>query len=352
MKLIPIVLSGGSGTRLWPISTAANPKQFSSLLNDTLQTLTLKRLAFYEPSIIVTGEKLKTLTEKEILEHQFRVSGIIYESSGKNTAPAVAVACMYLQLLGFEKNICGVFSSDALITKEPEFHTVIEKAIEQAKSGQVVVLGIKPHRIETGFGYIQVPTDSKLNTAANVLKFHEKPDYPTAEKFIGDGNFFWNAGIFIFSIENMISHFKLHQPEMWSAISELKKDLSNLKDIYSKIKSISFDYAIVEKLNSDQLSCIPCDIGWSDLGSWDVLDEINSNLQSKLKISQTPIEVNANHNTVFSKQKKIYSFVGVDELIVVDTADAILICKKGQSQLVKDVVDILKNQPENNGNGY
>ncbi len=135
MKLIPIVLSGGSGTRLWPISRAANPKQFSSLLNETLQTLTLRRLERYEPAVIVTGEKLKTLTENEILEQKFKVAGIIYESAGKNTAPAVAVACYYLQLMGLEKNICGVFSSDASITKENEFHAVIEKAIDQANSG-------------------------------------------------------------------------------------------------------------------------------------------------------------------------------------------------------------------------
>ncbi len=347
MKLIPIVLSGGSGTRLWPISTAANPKQFSSLLSDTLQTLTLKRLACYEPSIIVTGEKLKTLTEKEILEHQFKVSGIIYESTGKNTAPAVAVACRYLELLGLQKNICSVFSSDALITKENEFHAVIEKAYQQASQNKVVVLGIKPNRIETGFGYIQIPAASKLNVAANVLKFHEKPNYQTAEKFISDGNFFWNAGIFIFSIDSMIAHFRLHQPEMWSLISELKKDLSNIKDIYAKIKSISFDYAIIEKLNSDQLSCIPCDIGWSDLGSWDVLDEINA--ANKLKISQTAVEVNSKNNTVFSHQKKIYSFVGADDLIVIDTPGALLICKKGTSQQVKDVVEALKNDPKTSG---
>lgn len=347
MKLIPIVLSGGSGTRLWPISTAANPKQFSSLLSDTLQTLTLKRLACYEPSIIVTGEKLKTLTEKEISEHQFKVSGIIYESAGKNTAPAVAIACRYLELSKLEKNICGVFSSDALITKENEFHAVIEKAYQEASQNKVVVLGIKPSRIETGFGYIQIPGAAALNKPASVLKFHEKPNYQTAEKFISDGNFFWNAGIFIFSVQSMIAHFKQHQPEMWSVISELKKDLSNIKDIYAKIKSISFDYAIIEKLNSDQLSCIPCDIGWSDLGSWDVLDEINSS--QKLEISQSAIEVNSKNNTVFSHQKKIYSFVGADDLIVIDTPNALLICKKGTSQQVKDVVEALKNDPKTSG---
>ena len=336
MKLIPIVLSGGSGTRLWPISRASHPKQFSHLLKDSLQTLTLRRLQMFESPLIITSEKLKVLTEKEISDHQFIIRKIIYESEGKNTAPAVAVACRYLELLGLQGQVCGVFSSDALITKTAAF--------EKATKGKVVVLGIRPDRIETGFGYIQVPKNFNLNQASEVLKFHEKPNHSTAEKFIQDGSFFWNAGIFIFKVSEMIHYFKLHQPEMWSLISELHTDFDNLKEIYSKVKNISFDYAIVEKLKSEQLSCVPCDIGWSDLGSWDVLDQINSDSKEKLDIFKQPIQVDASRNTIFSKEKKVYSLVGVDDIMVVDTTDAMLICKKGQSQKVKDVVNLVKEQ--------
>lgn len=342
MNLIPIVLSGGSGTRLWPISRNNYPKQFSPLLDQTLQTLTLKRLKNYQPALIVTGEKLKVLTEKEIAEHQFKVQGIIYESEGKNTAPAVAMACKYLQMKGLQNNVCGVFSSDALITKEDAFHHAVQVAAAEALAGKVVVLGIKPDRTETGFGYIQLAQNPNLDEATKVLNFHEKPNYQTAEKFVADRNYFWNAGIFIFQVEKMIQQFKLHQPEMWAAVSELQPDLSNIAQIYSRIKSISFDYAIVEKLKTEQLSCVPCDIGWSDLGSWDVLEQINSKSEKKLGLIKPSVQVEASGNTVFSKQKKIYSFVGVDDLIVVDTDDAILICKKEHSQKVKDVVEIIK----------
>ncbi len=347
MNLIPIVLSGGSGTRLWPISRQDSPKQFSHLLDQTLQALTLRRLKKYQPSLIVTGKKLQALTEQEIAHHNFAVHGLIYESEGKNTAPAVAMACRYLELKGLEKNICGVFSSDALITKEDAFHSAVHLASLEAASGKVVVLGIKPDRIETGFGYIQLPNTYSLNQSADVLKFHEKPDFATAEKFVNDGNYFWNAGIFIFQVEKMIAHFKLHQPELWSAISQLQLDLKNIPEIYAKIKSISFDYAIIEKLKSAELSCVPCDIGWSDLGSWDVLDQINTTNEKKLSLSQPVLQVEGLGNTVFSQQKKIYSFVGVDDLVVVDTADAILICKKGQSQKVKDIVDLIKRTQPN-----
>lgn len=342
MNLIPIVLSGGSGTRLWPISRSNYPKQFSPLLDQTLQTLTLKRLKGYQPALIVTGEKLKVLTEKEIAEHQFKVQGIIYESEGRNTAPAVAMACKYLQMNSLQNNVCGVFSSDALITKEDAFHFAVSKAAAEAITGKVVVLGIKPDRIETGFGYIQLAQNPNLDEATKVLNFHEKPNFQTAEKFVADGNYFWNAGIFIFQVEKMIQQFALHQPEMWAAVNELQPDLSNIAQIYSRIKSISFDYAIIEKLKAYELSCVPCDIGWSDLGSWDVLEQINSKSEKKLALIKTAVQVEASGNTVFSKQKKIYSFVGVDDLIVVDTEDAILICKKEHSQKVKDVVDIIK----------
>lgn len=340
MSLIPVVLSGGSGTRLWPVSRANHPKQFCKLLEESLQTMTLKRLRCFEDPLIVTSEKLRVLTEKEIATHQFSVRQIIYETEGKNTAPAVAIACRYLELTGASEQICGVFSSDALITKSSAFESAITEAKKAAGLGKVVVLGIHPDRVETGFGYIHVK-DATLGQAAAVLKFHEKPDQQTAQKFIQEGTYFWNAGIFIFKVSRMVQDFKTHQPEMWKIITELKSDLSNIKDIYAQVKSISFDYAIIEKLATADLSCVPCDIGWSDLGSWDVLEQINSGSE-KLPLSQQPFGIDSKGSVVFSNEKKTYGLVGVDDLIVVDTADALLVCKKGDSQKVKELVDQIK----------
>ncbi|MFZ3231088.1 MAG: mannose-1-phosphate guanylyltransferase/mannose-6-phosphate isomerase [Pseudobdellovibrio sp.] len=342
MKLIPIVLSGGSGTRLWPISRVMYPKQFSQLLEESLQSLTLSRLQRYEPTIIVTSENLINLTEKEIFKNKSIIRKVIYEPEAKNTGPAVAVVCRYLELLGLQDQIAGVFSSDALITDEVSFQHALQAAYLSAQSGQVVTLGIRPDRVETGFGYIQVKKESKLNQVTEVLKFHEKPNYQQAEKFISEGNYFWNAGIFIFQISKMIGHFKMHQPEVWAVVSELTGDLKNIKTIYSKLNKISFDYAIIEKLNTSALSCVPCDIGWSDLGSWDVLDQMSTLDPKKISIAQKPYEIDSTKNSVFSNEKKTYGLVGVDDLIIVDTADALMICKKGESQKVKDLVDIIK----------
>lgn len=348
MKLIPVVLSGGSGTRLWPVSRTQYPKQFCSLFDRSLQTLTLTRLQKYEPPLLVTSEKLSTLTQKEIVENNFQVNKVIYEPEGKNTAAAIAVACRYLELQGLHDQVVGVFSSDALITNQQAFHDAVAVAVESAKQNKVVVLGIHPERIETGFGYIQVDKNSRLNEACAVLKFHEKPNFETAKKFVQDGSYFWNAGIFIFKVSEMIKHFQEHQAKMWSEVVKLSRDMVDLKQIYSAIQSISIDVAIIEKLKTSDLSCVPCDIGWSDLGSWDVLEQIDSEVggsvdsQPLSQLSQKPFQVAATGNFIFSNEKKVYGLVGVDDLMVVDTEDALLICKKGQSQKVKELVDQIK----------
>lgn len=350
MKLIPVVLSGGSGTRLWPMSRMQYPKQFCKLLNKSLQTLTLERLKSYQPSLIVTSENLKVLTQKEISENNFAVSHVIYEPEGKNTAVAIAVACRYLELHGQQDQVVGVFSSDALISNTTAFHAAVEVAVQSALENKVVVLGIRPERVETGFGYIQISNEVQLNKASAVLKFHEKPDFKTAENFVRDGHFFWNAGIFIFKVSQMLKHFQQHYPQIWKLVATLDKDLKNLKQIYAEAPNVSIDVAIIEKLQSENLTCVPCDIGWSDLGSWDVLEQIESKAKSSVAsaenqlsdINQVPFQVHANGNTVFSSEKKVYGLVGVDDLIVVDTEDALLICKKGQSQKVKDLVEVMK----------
>lgn len=333
MKMTPIILSGGSGTRLWPTSRKQFPKQFCDLLDKPLQTLTIERLQIYGEGLIVTSSALKVLTEKNISQNHLKISKVLYEPVGKNTAAAVALACKYLELNSRAEEIAGVFPSDALILDQKAFDAALKTATAAAESGSVAILGIQPKTPETGFGYIQTaPLDKKSLAAVEVLKFHEKPNLEKAQAFLADGNYFWNAGIFIFKVSQMIALFKQHESELWEKISALKSDLSNLAEIYSSLKSISLDYAIMEKLKPSELKCVPCDMGWSDLGSWDSLVE---NSQGDL----VPVEVSGNGNTVFSKQNKKYGLVGCDDLIVVDTADALMICKKGQSQKVKDLVE-------------
>lgn len=343
MKLTPVILSGGSGTRLWPVSRVKYPKQFCELYEKPLQTMTIERLQSYGAGILVTSEKLKDLTEKDIIQNQLKIEKVLYEPAAKNTAAAVALACHYLNLQQRSEEVVGVFSSDALILKNDEFKSALQAAVQAAEQGYVVTLGIQPRGPETGFGYIQVK-ERALNTqkSTEVLRFHEKPTLEKAQSFIADGHYFWNAGIFIFQVKKMIELFKVHEPELWNSISQVQADLSNLSAVYSQIKNISLDYAIIEKLNTE-LRCVPCDIGWSDVGSWDALVEVTEGLPFEPEgFKKQPVQIAAKSNAVFSHLNKRYGLVGCDDLIVVDTADALMICKKNQSQKVKDLVEALK----------
>lgn len=344
MKLIPVILSGGSGTRLWPLSRTSFPKQFCELLDKPLQTLTIERLQKFGSGLLITSEKLKDMTERDIIQNHLRIEKVLYEPQSRNTAAAVALSCKYFELTKRLDEVAGVFPSDSLIQNNSEFEKALQAAVHAAVQGFVVTLGIKPRGPETGFGYIQVK-ERALNTekATEVLRFHEKPTLEKAQAFIADGHYFWNAGIFIFKVSKMIEHFKSHEPEIWNKISALKLDLSNLKEIYSDIKNISVDYAILEKLSSDEMRCVPCDIGWSDVGSWDALVEVTEGYSfDKKGLKKRPVQITAKGNSVFSREKKKYGIVGADDLIVVDTADALLICKKGESQKIKDLVETLK----------
>lgn len=344
MKFTPVILSGGSGTRLWPVSRTKYPKQFCELFEKPLQTMTIQRLQHYGKGLLVTSEKLKDLTEKDIIQNQLNIEKVLYEPVGKNTAAAVALACHYLTQKGRASDLVGVFSSDALILNNSEFESSIEAALKSAEQGNVVTLGIQPRSPETGFGYIQVK-ERALNThkATEVLRFHEKPTLDKAQKFVEDGHYFWNAGIFIFRVSKMVELFQQYEPEIWTALQNLKEDLSNITDVYSEIKSISLDYAIIEKLNKD-LRCVPCDIGWSDVGSWDALVEVTEALPfGEHSFKKQPVQITSKGNSIFSHLKKKYSVVGCDDLIVVDTDDALMVCHKGESQKVKDLVETMKS---------
>ncbi|HEY8271509.1 MAG TPA: mannose-1-phosphate guanylyltransferase/mannose-6-phosphate isomerase [Pseudobdellovibrionaceae bacterium] len=332
--MIPVILSGGSGTRLWPVSRANFPKQFCDLFEDSLQSLTLKRCQSLGPLWIITGESLKTLTESNLKELHLSAVTTIYEPVAKNTAPAVALLAHLLVLRGLGNEVVGVFPSDHLIQDTEAFYQAVREAEQLALQNKIVTLGIPPDHPATGYGYIQ--KDSQSN---KVLKFHEKPSLEKAEKFLASGDFFWNAGMFIFKAKIMLEKFQNLQPDIFEIVSQLKEDFSNLNEIYSQFKNISLDYAIMESLSSEELACVPADMKWSDVGSWDAVAQV-----AEGQASSKSLEVNGHHNFVFGRQGKVYSFVGTDDLILVDTADALMVVKKGESQEVKQVVEALQKQ--------
>lgn len=338
--MIPVILSGGSGTRLWPVSRQQIPKQFCTIFEKPLQTLTLQRSLRLGKPWIVTSQTLRTLTELNLQENKATGVQVVYEPFGKNTAPAIAVLCKLLTLQNHSEEIVGIFPSDHLIAKEDIFLKVVEFASTVAKGNKVVTLGITPSYPETGYGYIQTQEKSfkEQNNlqAFSVIKFHEKPSLEKAKSFLAQGSFSWNAGIFVFKVSHMVSLFEKHQPEMWKLISLLKADCTNLEEIYSQLQSISIDYAIMEKLSDRELTCIPAEFGWSDVGSWDAV--------ASLEKGHDILNVQSQNNFVFGDEDKHYSMIGLEDILVVDTKDALLLMKKGQSQDVRHVVEALTQQ--------
>ncbi len=335
--MIPVILSGGSGTRLWPVSRQHLPKQFAQIFDRSLQTMTLLRAAHLGPPMLVTGKVLQTLTELNLRELHLEKIQVVYEPCARNTAPAIAAICHLLQLQGQGERVAGIFPSDHLIQDEKEFLRVIAVGEKLAQNNQVVTIGIQPTYPETGYGYIQTEGRSALTEKFSpVTRFHEKPDLQTAQKFLASGDYFWNAGIFIFKISHMIGLFQKHQPLLWKQISQLQSDLSNIDEVYGQISSISIDYAIMEKLSAQELSCVPGDFGWNDVGSWDAV--------ASLLEGDEIYEYQSENNFVFGRDGKTYALVGVEDLILVDTADALLVAKKGCSQDVRQVVDQLSQE--------
>ena len=346
MTFVPTILSGGSGTRLWPVSRTKFPKQFCEIFDQSLFLKTLLRLKPLGSPWVVTNEALKILTETVMREAKVPSEQALFEPKANNTAPAIALLCKVLEFKGLGSAIAGIFPSDHLVQNEEAFQRAVKLGIECAKKHQVVTLGIKPTYPATGYGYIEVGSNKFFEnaglTAYPTQGFREKPNEQTAEDFIQAGNFFWNAGMFIFEVQTMISHFKRFMPDTWTVINDLKSDLSNLKEIYARCPAQSIDYGIMEKLKEQV--CIPCDLGWNDVGSWDEI--------AKLIPNGDVIQDQGHDNFVYSKENRLVGFVDVNDLIVVDTPDALLITKRNSSQKVKHIIDVMNARKDIRANEH
>lgn len=358
---VPAIMSGGSGTRLWPVSRQSLPKQFAALfgdeqigsashvLSESLFAKTVRRVMPFGSPWTITVADMKVLTEKTLASLSVSASEIssqtLYEPRGRNTAAAIAFLCRVLEMRGSLDAIVGVFPADQLIRDEARFQTALREAIAIAEAGEIVTLGIHPTFPATGYGYIE--TAGRLSPDARALKavrFREKPDLETAKSFLTKGGYLWNAGMFVFRVSKMIELLKAHAPKVWEPMALLKADLSNLADVYEKVEAISIDFAVMERLSGHVT--IPCDFDWSDVGSWDAIAELRSGEPGGLSSKGQVVEVGGAKNFVLPHADKTYAFIGTEDLLVIDTQDATLIAKRGQSEKVKDVVDRVKTLPK------
>lgn len=333
-----LILAGGSGTRLWPISRDRFPKQFVKLFGEKyslFQETFLRSLMLCSVNdiFVITNQNYKHLVSGEIEELGFEINddNILVEPVAKNTLPAILSGV--LESSKGKSEIIVVFPSDHKILKSKEFMKIIKES-EILSNDYIITFGIIPSSTHTGYGYIQ-PGEAKLN-GFKVNAFKEKPELSKAEEYIKLG-YLWNAGIFMFSTQVFINEVKLYQPEMLS----LFETANHYSDAFLKLeKGISIDYGILE--HSHKVTTVPIDIGWNDLGSFDSFYEVlNSDENQNIQNKDNVISIESTGNLVYSLGNKVIATIGLENMIVVDTKDALLICKRDDSQKVKLVIDEL-----------
>jgi len=339
-----IILAGGTGTRLWPLSRDRYPKQFIkfqdrkySLFQDTFERSAL--LAELNDIYVVTNKNYKFLImgAVEELGYNYPEDNILLEPEAKNTLPAIFAGVD--TILKREKNrpdAMIIFPSDHLIEKSKEFVRII-KSSEYLAKDSLITFGIRPSTPHTGYGYI-APGEKKGEYGYKVKEFKEKPDYQTAIDYIAKG-YYWNSGIFMFNSKIFLEEVERFTPEIAQAFKEAK----NLEEAFSNIPGkISIDYGIMEK--SRRVAIVPVDIGWSDLGSFDSFYEVFKCDEKNNIAGKEHLLMNCRNNIVHSEDGKLVVTIGVDDLIIIDNRDALLVCKKEHSQKVKDVVEELKKK--------
>lgn len=346
-KIVGFVMSGGVGSRLWPLSREDNPKQFHALSGEeTMLEKTLRRLAARPgggtPIYLIASEKHSRRVHADLAEVDIAGGGAIFEPVGRNTAAAVAVATLQT-LAQHGDSLMLVVPSDHEITTEADFWRTVEDGVPAAADGSIVVFGIRPTQPETGYGYIEVAAG---NGVRDVSRFVEKPDLPTAEKYLAAGNFYWNTGIFLFRASAMRDAFKKFSPEIWNAsiraFEAATGDLSGVYmplDLYAEIPSNSIDYAIMEK--ADRIAMVPASFRWNDLGSWQSLLDVGP-ADAKGNVIVGDVVAIDCENSYLRSNGALLSAIGLKDVAIVSTPDATFVAPVSHSQNVKKIVEQLE----------
>lgn len=349
-KLIPVILSGGAGTRLWPASRSMYPKQLLPLSGGehTMLQETVSRIDGLDGAasqcIVVCNEAHRFLVAEQLLEIG-RSAQIVLEPEGRNTAPAAALAAL-LALEADEDALLLVMPADHIIADTAAFQNAVLAGLDAANNGKLVTFGIVPTRPETGFGYVQATPEGNL--PVNVKSFVEKPDLPTAETYVAGGEHFWNSGIFLFRAATYLNALQDLAPAMHSACATSIEKRNTTTDFirpdataFADCPSDSIDYAVMEK--TDAAMMVPLDAGWNDLGSWAALHDVRP-CDDRGNVVDGDVLLHDCNGTIVQAENLLVTAVGVDDVIIIQTKDSVLVASKSRSQDVKAIVDQLKQQ--------
>lgn len=352
MEKYGVIMAGGGGTRFWPLSRASAPKQFLSITGeDSMINDTIKRIEDIIPPekiLIVTSKAQEKMLNQVILDEIPR-ENIIVEPVGRNTAACIAYAAFVIRAR-CEDAVMGVFPSDHYIKNPVEFQKVLRAAyIVAEKDDKLVTMGITPTYPSTGYGYIKYdrdkvyPTEEK--TAFEVLEFVEKPDVPKAKIYLDSGNYLWNSGMFVWKTSVILTNFERFLPRIYKKILKIEPYIGTneenrvMEEVYPELQDISIDYGIMERV--EEVVVIPGDFGWNDVGCWDSLGCVFPPDEKGNITRGDFVEIETKNSIIYSNGRLVAA-VGLEDMIVVETSDALLVCPKRNAQDVKKVVDMLK----------
>lgn len=346
-KVYTVIIAGGQGTRFWPASRASMPKQFLTFgsSNRTLLQDTADRISEFtkeEDIIIVTNRAYADLCRKNLPKAR-----LICEPFPRNTAPAIGLGAVAIERLDPE-GIMLVMWSDHAIGNSKKFRQYLAQACEYIQDSESLgLISVKPEFPHTGFGYVECDSENQAGVY-KVKRFREKPDQALAEEFCKAGNYFWNTGIFVWKVSSIMREFKKNMPELYEGLQKIKPLIGTsaegpvIEQVFNSVTSQSVDYGIMEKCQ-DIVTFKAEDIQWSDVGSWDVWAEYNQIDSAGNSYQGDMLAINSKNNIVYSP-KKLTAIMGLDNVIVVDTPDALLVCDKKDAQKVKDIVEELKKK--------
>ena len=362
MKIIPTILCGGAGSRLWPVSRESHPKPFIRLADNE----SFLQKSFHRGAILPDVHEILTVTNRDLLfktkddyreiNTGFVKTSFLLEPFARNTAAAVALAALYVQKQHGDDALMLILTADHLIADQAAFALAVQHAATIATTGKIVTFGIQPTTPETGYGYIEAQKDLSI-TAGNqilgfeVLCFVEKPDLATAEAYVASGKFYWNSGMFCFSAQTLISEMQQHSPDIlvaakicFDASLAQSTDIAQIEfdaDTFANVPSNSIDYAVMEK--SKNVAVVPCSIGWSDIGAWDAMSNLTEPDAAGNRIDGSAI-INKSRDCYVHSNQRMIAVLGMQNALIIDTPDALLIADKNHVQDVKEIYAQLKKE--------